>query len=311
MAPFYYIWPSPYLLFVIQALAISVAGIVLYKIALRLGTSNKEALLLGLLFISQPSLHAVAAGMNFYGYHPDVLFVPLFLFCYLAFLNKRWLLFWVLVLACLANKEESALVFVPLGVYWFFRFSKRFSLILILVNIAWFLLATKVAMLLIGDVDEPFYFGAAMLPSDLEQLARTSLKLGDYTIKMLLLLGGLPLLSLFSLVSVPSILIYAQAFYIGHTIPLTLISWHTAYWLPVLGISTIYGYLTLQKKLPQKLGKSVLPYGVFILSLLVMTTTFYKIYAIPISALSEEVTTELNRLKSEVPVEASVSATFL
>jgi uncharacterized membrane protein len=310
LVPFYYIWPSPHLLFAVQALAVSVAGIALYKIALQLGTSNKEALLLGVLFLSQPSLHGAAAGMNFYGYHPDVLFVPLFLFCYLAFLDKRWLLFWVLVFACLTNTEQSSLIFAPLGAYWFFKIGRIFSLALVLGSTAWFLFATKFGMPFVAGVDGPYYFSAATSELDFEQIVNTAQKLGDYTIKLLLLFGGLPLLSLFSLVSIPVILIFAQAFYSGYTMPLAMLSWHTAYWLPVLGISMIYGYLTLQKKLPPKLGQSVLPYGVLILSLLAMTTTFYKIYAIPIPSLSEEVTTELNRLKSEVPVDASVSATF-
>ena len=310
LVPLYYIWPSPYVLFIVQALAISVAGIALHKIALRLGMSNNVALLLALLFLSQPSLHSVATGMNFYGYHPDVLFVPLFLFCYLAFLNRRWLLFWVLVFACLANKEQSALIFAPLGVYWFFRFNKKFSLVLILVSTAWFLLAIKVAMPLIGGINEPQYFEAAFFPDDFEQFVKTAQKLGDYTIKLLLLLGGLPLFSFLSLVSVPVILIFAQAFYAGRELPLTLISWHTAYWLPVLGISSIYGYLMLQQKLQHRLGKSVLPLCIFVLSLLVMATTFYKIYAIPVPTISKELATELNRLKLEVPTEASVAATM-
>ena len=310
LVPFYYLWPSPYLLFIVQALAISVAGIALYKIALLLEMSNKEALLLGLLFLSQPSLHGAAAGMNFYGYHSDVLFVPLFLFCYLAFLNKRWLLFWILIIACLVTTEQSALVLVPLGIYWFFRFNKGFSLTLILVSAGWFLLSTKVAMPLIAGVDTPYYFKAANLFSENDNVLKTSLELAKYVTTLLMLLGGLPLFSSLSLVVIPVMLIFAQAFNTGYFIPLATLSWHTAYWLPVLGISTIFGYSTLQQKLQHKLGKTVLPYGIFILSLLVMMTTFYKVYAIPIPELAEEVTTELNRLKSEVPVEASVSTTF-
>ena len=153
-----------------------------------------------------------------------------------------------MVLLALTTIENAAIVISAMALYWIFTDNRKLGFMLLTVAILWFVAATKIAMPMIGGVGKPYYFSALKKPGDLTQIFGLIRAAFLYGGKMVSYFLGLPLLSLFSLVALPSTLIYAQAEAVGYGIPLNELSWHSVPVVSVLAVSSVHSIQFLAKR---------------------------------------------------------------
>jgi uncharacterized membrane protein len=84
LAPFYLVFPRPEFLIVVQALFVSVSGLLLFLFAKRVLKSAPAALVIVFVFLLHPSVQ----GWLLQDFHPNVLALPLF-FAFLIFVEKK------------------------------------------------------------------------------------------------------------------------------------------------------------------------------------------------------------------------------
>ena len=117
IAPLYRVWPDPRLLLILQSVALGVGAVPLYWIARR---DLRSPWLHGGLVVSY-LLYPALGYLNLFDFHPIALSVPFLLFAYWALVEKRPLLFWVMVLLTLATKEEMVVPLAAFGIYCLIR----------------------------------------------------------------------------------------------------------------------------------------------------------------------------------------------
>ncbi|MDW3179323.1 MAG: DUF2079 domain-containing protein [Acidimicrobiia bacterium] len=104
--------PTGPLLLILQALALSLGVVPLWRIArsvLELGVET--ALVLGLAYGFQPQLH----NLNLSEFHPEALAVPALLWAYLFSQNKQWIRFGIAIAFVLSTRSDLGLVVVGVG----------------------------------------------------------------------------------------------------------------------------------------------------------------------------------------------------
>ncbi len=104
--------PTGPLLLILQALALSLGVVPLWRIArsvLELGVET--ALVLGLAYGFQPQLH----NLNLSEFHPEALAVPALLWAYLFSQHKQWVRFAIAIAFVLSTRSDLGLVVVGVG----------------------------------------------------------------------------------------------------------------------------------------------------------------------------------------------------
>jgi uncharacterized membrane protein len=287
---------------------LGLSGVALFRIAQASGLSLATSMLLVALLLCHPSFHGASSGINLYGYHPDCLLPIFYLFAYDAYLRRRRKLFWVLVIFTLATLEQAGIVLSATAIYWIFTGDRRLGFKLLAVSVAWFLLATKIAIPIIGGTSKPYYFSALKKPADFCAIVGIAKASALYGLQMVLLFLAFPLLSLFSLVAMPSTLIYAQAQSVGYGIPLHILSWHAVPVVSVLSVSSVNAISLIETKNQrlQKWNQASLMLGCCIL----FWISYTYVYKPDIPQLSEEQRAALRQLKNDIPEQASLSANY-
>jgi len=244
LIPLYALWPSPLLLLAVQAGAVGVTGWCLYLLG-RLWLSRPwMAAVVVLAYTLHPQVHWAAVGYWFYGYHPEMLFPPLFVLAVYFLVRGRtrpavgcWLL-------ALAVREEFAVVWMGLGLFLALRRpTQRLGVLMITGSGLWLALATLVVIPLYAGGRVPFYFsGFEHLPV----LGKAAIGASAiwrpvefHLAAMLRPLGFLPLLDPFSLIAAPMYGLYAAAWSAGYVIPLAPGSVHNSAIIPVLAVSAL------------------------------------------------------------------------
>jgi uncharacterized membrane protein len=113
LAPFYRLWPRPELLLIIQAFALSVGAIPVYRLAGRHLGNKRLALLFGLIFLLYPNL----GFMNRFDFHLVTFSIPFLLFAFNAWDESRLATANLFLLLALFSKEEIGLTIFALGLY--------------------------------------------------------------------------------------------------------------------------------------------------------------------------------------------------
>jgi uncharacterized membrane protein len=112
--PLWWIWPSPHLLLIVQALAIALGAIPLYLLARKhLGTARA-----GLGFAIAYLLYPATGWLTLNEFHPVALATPLLLAAFWFLDENRLLLFALFAIAAAACKEEIALVVAGYGIWY-------------------------------------------------------------------------------------------------------------------------------------------------------------------------------------------------
>lgn len=304
----YKLIPSPYLLFAVQAMAISLTGLAALRLAIACRVDATVAALLSCAVLLQPTLHGAASGINFYGYHPDTLFPALFLFACWALKSDRMTWFWILALSALATLEQAALVLAPLGIYMAVTGRTAAGIALCIASGAWFIGSTGFIVPTYSDGRSAYYLKALRMFSDAEALRFAAVEVLTYAAQFTILLAGLPLLSAASLVALPIVLVYAQAISVGYTVPLGILSWHADLVLPVLVFGAVLSLVRLQKRFD--LSRNVLLVFGAAWSLALAAVTYSYVYSGKGATRSEAELATLRQVRELVPETASLSASF-
>lgn len=169
LLPFYAIYPSPFILLVMQSIFLGLGAFPMYLLARDEFKSEKVGLVFAILYLLYPSLQWI----NWYDFHVDCLMPVLLLTMFYLFKKEKYVysfLFFVLALMC---KENVFLVTVPFGIYgiWVSRSALRelisqwnvkgiilnrsllFSFVIIIVSGFWFPLSMRVI-----SIFKPFGF---------------------------------------------------------------------------------------------------------------------------------------------------------
>jgi uncharacterized membrane protein len=132
LALIYRLWPSPLCLMVLQSAGFGLAAVAVYRLALRHVGSVAAALLVMLLFLLNPYLHAISA----FDFHPVALAVPIFLWLLECLETGRMTAFVLLALVAATVEETLLPPLAGVGVYVFFLFPERRRLGLLLAVLA-------------------------------------------------------------------------------------------------------------------------------------------------------------------------------
>ena len=112
--PLWWIWPSPDLLLVTQALAVATGAWPVFQLARKHLASSRSALGFALVYLLYPA----TGWLTLNEFHPVALATPLLLFAFWYLDNDRLLPFALCSIAAAACKEEIALVVAGFGVWY-------------------------------------------------------------------------------------------------------------------------------------------------------------------------------------------------
>jgi uncharacterized membrane protein len=160
LALLYRIVPSVYWLFGVQALALSMAGIVVWALARQAGLSDRGALILAVTYW----LYPLVFNVNLFDFHPEVLAVPSLFGAIWAVRAKHLSGFIVLLLIALGSKETLCFAVIGLGLALWTEGRRRASILAIGLGGLWFGLATQWIIPILGgsSVDRHSRFYAAL-----------------------------------------------------------------------------------------------------------------------------------------------------
>jgi uncharacterized membrane protein len=113
-APLWWLWPSPHLLLLVQALALGVGALPVFWLARKHVGSARAALGLACAYLLYPATGWLALNE----FHPVALATPLLLFAFWFLDEERLLPFAVCAVAAAACKEEIALVVAGFGLWY-------------------------------------------------------------------------------------------------------------------------------------------------------------------------------------------------
>ncbi len=138
---------SPIGLLVLQSAALAAVSPLLYRLARLWGASTPLALAVALMWLASP----LTQWANLFDFHPETA-VPLLLVAgILLFERGRWWAFAATALLASGTKEDVCLVYVAWGVMLLCsRGRRRVGALLTGAGLAWFLIATKVAIPALG-----------------------------------------------------------------------------------------------------------------------------------------------------------------
>jgi len=136
IAPFYWIYPNPTTLLIIQTMAISLGALGVYLIA-KLKLKNETAsLLLSAAYLLNPSVHYI----NLFDFHPIVFAIPFILFAFYFMEKKQYTKSVIFLILLAMTKEHLPIYLTTFGIYLFFSHKKRrLGSILAAIGVLWFI----------------------------------------------------------------------------------------------------------------------------------------------------------------------------
>lgn len=174
LVPFYFFFRSPYTLLLLQTAALALGALPLYSLAKRVLNSQPLSYMIVALYLLYPGLQ----WTNMYDFHEISFFLPLFLSALYFIEAKRWGWAGLFLVLSATVKEDAILVVLFAGIYVLFMArrhseaeaesdsakpknlkrsftafrmtSKSFGILIIILALVYFLLATKVFMPAVG-----------------------------------------------------------------------------------------------------------------------------------------------------------------
>jgi uncharacterized membrane protein len=150
IALLYKIYPTVYWLLAIQALALSISALLIYKLSLQAGLKHQLAITLSIVYLLYPLIF----NINLFDFHPDVIAVPALLWAVLAARMNSISGFLSAILIVLSSKAILSLTIAAMGL-WLLLFEKKrfYGSIAIIAGIAWFILSTQIIIPLLTGSD--------------------------------------------------------------------------------------------------------------------------------------------------------------
>lgn len=116
LLPFYYVFPYPVTLLVLQVAIIASGVIPLWKIGKRYGLKDGICAGFSIVYLLFPAI----TGGCFYDFHENKLLLPLILWMLYALEKNSGILFWILAVLVLGVKEDAAIYVACIGLYTVF-----------------------------------------------------------------------------------------------------------------------------------------------------------------------------------------------
>lgn len=121
-APFYALWPDPRTLMILQVIFVASGAIPLFWLARKRLGSWLAVVVAALYLVYPPQLY----GMLF-DVHAVVLVSPILLWAWWALTERRWLVYYPMILLAVLGKEQVGLTVAALGLYWVGRRGYRWA----------------------------------------------------------------------------------------------------------------------------------------------------------------------------------------
>jgi uncharacterized membrane protein len=155
-APLWWIWPSPDLLLVVQAIAVGLGAIPVYLLARKHLPSPRAGLGFALAYLLYPA----TGWLTLNEFHPVALATPLLLFAFWYLDEGRLVPFAVFAIAAAACKEEIALVVAGFGI-WYAVASRRWieGAAIAILGAAWAAIAIGVVIPHYNAGEESDFYG--------------------------------------------------------------------------------------------------------------------------------------------------------
>lgn len=146
-APFYFIYPGPETLLVIQAFALGLGGLLVFlltQVVLRKLSIERRDIMSFVMAFSY-LVYSPLAHVNIFDFHPVAFSIPLILGMFYFWLSKKYTASFIFFILSLITKEQVALTTLFFGFYAFIRLPERkgkhFAEAVIIVSIFWFVAA--------------------------------------------------------------------------------------------------------------------------------------------------------------------------
>jgi len=154
--PLWWIWPSPDLLLVVQALAIAAGAWPVFLLARKHLDSQRAALGFALAYLLYPA----TGWLTLNEFHPVALATPLLLFAFWYLDNDRLLPFALLAVAAALCKEEIGLVLAGFGVWYALAKRRRAEgAVIAVLGLAWSAVAIAVVIPHFHTAGESDFYG--------------------------------------------------------------------------------------------------------------------------------------------------------
>lgn len=120
-APFYWFFPSPTILLIIQVIIVAFGALVIYKLSFLILKKRTISFLFFLLYL----LNYQIARSLLFDFHPVVLAIPFLLSAFYFYHLKKLKLYYFFIFLSLLTKEHIGLFLVFLGLFYFFVFKDK------------------------------------------------------------------------------------------------------------------------------------------------------------------------------------------
>lgn len=141
-APLWWLWPSPELLLVVQAVAVALGALPLFALARKHLGSEPAALGFAVAYLLYPPVEWVTLNE----FHPVALACPLLLAAFWFLDEERLVPFALCAVLAAATKEEVALVVALMGVWYALRHERRGGAAIAAAGVVWAVVALEAAI---------------------------------------------------------------------------------------------------------------------------------------------------------------------
>ncbi len=147
VALIYALIPSSYTLIIISALSIPVASVLLFFLARSVTKNSIVALSFAVMLLANNLVQQITIS----DFRAIVLAIPLLIGVFLCLQHKKWILYWILLIALIATKEDMALLVLFMSLFVYFNGSKKHGVITAIVSASYFVLIQKITEKLFGS----------------------------------------------------------------------------------------------------------------------------------------------------------------
>lgn len=265
--PLYALVPHTYTLFFIQAFAAAIGALPIYLLDRELMRDGEQshhvacwpALAISLAYLLHPTLQFITVNMFTFGFHPENLFPPLFLFAFYFLHRAKWVPFGLFFLLAVLVVESYTLVCAALGIYTMLRWPRRrwLGLAMVLVSLFWLVLSLKVIVphfkvgggspWFVNDMqggrvilDNLGRVPSVVAPAFLEYMAYV---LGPF---LFLPVPGIAV----SAIALPILAVNFSALLIGYGAPASYTGWQSNPVVPVTAMGAVFGLAWLRRRAP-------------------------------------------------------------
>jgi uncharacterized membrane protein len=136
----YKIYPSPYWLFAVQAIALSSSALPVWLLAQQATLRDSQATVMAAVYL----LYPLVFNVNLFDFHPEVMALPLIFTAVWAARSQRKFLFCGCLIWISGCKEVLSLTITAMGLWLLLEKRRWFGWVALAIGVSWFLISTQV-----------------------------------------------------------------------------------------------------------------------------------------------------------------------